>query len=146
MKALEEAAATKQRLLSQQREVALGLIGSQGWLASSSSVVAPLSPVDYPTAANVPAASTFSSSSSYSTTPAAPSHGVGFEAGGDEKEVFQPFEAGGYDEAALTNEKVKPRLNMPAGWVIVWSKSNHRWYFFDTKNNKSLWEYKLLPA
>ena len=48
------------------------------------------------------------------------------------------------EESVLINEKVKPRLVLPVGWVVVWSKSNKRWYFFDTVKNKSVWEIGLV--
>jgi hypothetical protein len=35
----------------------------------------------------------------------------------------------------------KPEVTLPAGWICVWSKSQKRWYFFDTKTNKSLWKW-----
>ena len=37
----------------------------------------------------------------------------------------------------------KPTVNLPPGWMCVWSKSQKRWYFFDTKTNKSVWEWPL---
>jgi len=41
----------------------------------------------------------------------------------------------------LQNPSVKPAINLPQGWMCVWSKSQKRWYFFDTKTNKSVWEW-----
>ncbi|CAJ1907301.1 unnamed protein product [Cylindrotheca closterium] len=35
----------------------------------------------------------------------------------------------------------KPNVNLPPGWMCVWSKSQKRWYFFDTKTNKSVWQW-----
>lgn len=35
----------------------------------------------------------------------------------------------------------KPQVNLPPGWISVWSKSQQRWYFFDTKTNKSVWQW-----
>jgi hypothetical protein len=32
-------------------------------------------------------------------------------------------------------------VDLPAGWMCVWSKSQQRWYFFDTKTNKSVWQW-----
>jgi hypothetical protein len=36
---------------------------------------------------------------------------------------------------------VKPKVELPPGWICVWSKSQKRWYFFDTKTNKSVWKW-----
>ena len=38
----------------------------------------------------------------------------------------------------LQNPNVKPAINLPEGWMCVWSKSQKRWYFFSTKTNKSV--------
>jgi len=35
----------------------------------------------------------------------------------------------------------KPQVNLPPSWMCVWSKSQKRWYFFDTMTNKSVWEW-----
>ena len=35
----------------------------------------------------------------------------------------------------------KPQVDLPPGWMCVWSKSQKRWYFFDTKTNKSVWQW-----
>jgi hypothetical protein len=35
----------------------------------------------------------------------------------------------------------KPQVNLPPGWMSAWSKSQKRWYFFDTKTNKSVWKW-----
>lgn len=35
----------------------------------------------------------------------------------------------------------KPNVDLPAGWMTVWSKSQKRWYFFCTKTNKSVWQW-----
>ena len=35
----------------------------------------------------------------------------------------------------------KPSVDLPPGWMCVWSKSQKRWYFFDTKTNRSVWEW-----
>ncbi len=35
----------------------------------------------------------------------------------------------------------KPKVDLPPGWMCVWSKSQKRWYFFDTRTNKSVWEW-----
>ena len=40
----------------------------------------------------------------------------------------------------LQNPNAKPTIKIPEGWICVWSKSQKRWYFFDTKTNKSVWE------
>jgi WW domain len=41
----------------------------------------------------------------------------------------------------LENPDQKPEVVLPAGWMTVWSKSQKRWYFFDTKANKSVWQW-----
>ena len=41
----------------------------------------------------------------------------------------------------LESPDVKPAVDLPAGWMCVWSKSQKRWYFFDTKTNKSVWKW-----
>ena len=41
----------------------------------------------------------------------------------------------------LISPDVKPHVNLPPGWICVWSKSQKRWYFFNTKNNKSVWQW-----
>ena len=48
-----------------------------------------------------------------------------------------PSEAG----LDLQSPDVKPNVNLPPGWMCVWSKSQRRWYFFNTKNNKSVWQW-----
>ena len=35
----------------------------------------------------------------------------------------------------------KPTIELPPGWICVWSKSQRRWYYFDQRTNKSLWEW-----
>lgn len=41
----------------------------------------------------------------------------------------------------LQNANQKPNIKLPPGWMSVWSKSQKRWYFFNTTNNKSVWEW-----
>ena len=41
----------------------------------------------------------------------------------------------------LDNEHVKPNVELLPGWIYVWSKSKQRWYFFDTKTNRSVWNW-----
>jgi hypothetical protein len=41
----------------------------------------------------------------------------------------------------LESPDVKPKVDLPPGWICVWSKSQKRWYFFDTKTNKSVWKW-----
>jgi len=41
----------------------------------------------------------------------------------------------------LQSPDKKPAVNLPQGWICVWSKSQRRWYFFDTKSNKSVWTW-----
>jgi hypothetical protein len=43
--------------------------------------------------------------------------------------------------AAPQSPDKKPAVNLPPGWMSVWSKSQKRWYFFDTKTNKSVWQW-----
>eukprot|EP00536_Pseudo-nitzschia_multiseries_P004467 jgi/Psemu1/237680/estExt_Genewise1.C_740071 len=49
-----------------------------------------------------------------------------------------PVQEGSLD---LQTPDVKPNVNLPPGWMSVWSKSQKRWYFFNTKNNKSVWQW-----
>jgi len=44
-------------------------------------------------------------------------------------------------DADFSNPDAKPAIDLPAGWMCVWSKSQKRWYFFDTKTNKSVWKW-----
>ena len=44
----------------------------------------------------------------------------------------------------LQNQSVKPSITLPEGWICVWSKSQKRWYFFDTSTNKSVWDPRLI--
>jgi hypothetical protein len=41
----------------------------------------------------------------------------------------------------LQSPDKKPQVDLPAGWMCVWSKSQQRWYFFDTRTNKSVWQW-----
>ena len=41
----------------------------------------------------------------------------------------------------MQSPEKKPKVELPPGWMCVWSKSQKRWYFFDTKSNKSVWEW-----
>lgn len=41
----------------------------------------------------------------------------------------------------LQSPEKKPDVELPAGWMCVWSKSQKRWYFFDTKTNRSVWQW-----
>ena len=41
----------------------------------------------------------------------------------------------------LQRPDVKPSVDLPPGWMCVWSKSQKRWYFFNTKNNQSVWQW-----
>ncbi|CAB9501123.1 Integrator complex subunit 6-like [Seminavis robusta] len=40
-----------------------------------------------------------------------------------------------------TERDKKPDVELPAGWMCVWSKSQKRWYFFDTRSNRSVWQW-----
>jgi hypothetical protein len=44
-------------------------------------------------------------------------------------------------DADLENPNEKPNVDLPLGWICVWSKSQKRWYFFDTKTSKSVWKW-----
>lgn len=41
----------------------------------------------------------------------------------------------------LLNPDKKPDVDLPTGWLVEWSKSQQRWYFFDTRTNKSVWNW-----
>jgi hypothetical protein len=44
-------------------------------------------------------------------------------------------------ELHLQSPDKKPQVNLPPGWMCAWSKSQKRWYFFDQKTNKSVWQW-----
>ena len=46
----------------------------------------------------------------------------------------------------LNNPDEKPTLKLPEGWTCGWSKSQKRWYFFDTRTNKSVWDVEHIKA
>jgi len=35
----------------------------------------------------------------------------------------------------------EPDVNLPPGWMAVWSKSQKRWYYFDKKTKRSVWQW-----
>ena len=41
----------------------------------------------------------------------------------------------------LTNPDLKPCIELDPGWIIVWSRSQKRWYFFNGRANRSVWEW-----
>jgi hypothetical protein len=41
----------------------------------------------------------------------------------------------------LQSADKKPNVDLPPGWMTVWSKSQKRWYFFCTKTNTSVWQW-----
>lgn len=45
------------------------------------------------------------------------------------------------DVNAVQSPTEKPKVTLPPGWIVSWSKSQKRWYFFDTRANKSVWEW-----
>ena len=45
------------------------------------------------------------------------------------------------DDMHLQNGDEKPKVDLPVGWMSVWSKSQKRWYFFNTKTNQSVWQW-----
>lgn len=53
----------------------------------------------------------------------------------------QPSASSILTEDDLQTPDKKPTVDLPAGWMCVWSKSQKRWYFFDTKSNKSVWKW-----
>jgi hypothetical protein len=46
----------------------------------------------------------------------------------------------------LNNPDAKPNIKLPEGWVCVWSRSQKRWYFFDTRANKSVWDIERIKV
>lgn len=54
-----------------------------------------------------------------------------------EKAVDQIEKAG----PGVQSPDAKPNVDLPPGWMSVWSKSQKRWYFFDTKTNKSVCQW-----
>ena len=49
-----------------------------------------------------------------------------------------PQAPGGID---MSSPDKKPDVQLPSNWMCVWSKSQRRWYFFDRKTNKSVWQW-----
>jgi len=45
------------------------------------------------------------------------------------------------EQLDLQRPDKKPSVSLPPNWMCVWSKSQKRWYFFDTRTNKSVWEW-----
>jgi hypothetical protein len=45
------------------------------------------------------------------------------------------------DTVDMQTPDKKPEVDLPPGWMTVWSKSQNRWYFFCTKSNKSVWQW-----
>ncbi len=43
--------------------------------------------------------------------------------------------------AEMQSADRRPNVDLPPGWMTVWSKSQNRWYFFCTKTNKSVWQW-----
>jgi hypothetical protein len=41
----------------------------------------------------------------------------------------------------LQDPETKPSVELPLNWICEWSKSQKRWYFFNTKDNKSVWKW-----
>jgi hypothetical protein len=39
----------------------------------------------------------------------------------------------------LQRADIRPTVDLPPGWMCVWSKSQKRWYFFNRSNNTSSW-------
>jgi hypothetical protein len=56
---------------------------------------------------------------------------------GMEKPIPQPPSA----SIDLQSPEKRPNVDLPPGWMCVWSKSQKRWYFFDTKTNTSVWQW-----
>lgn len=43
--------------------------------------------------------------------------------------------------ADVQSQDNKPNVNLPPDWIVSWSRSQQRWYYFNKKTNKSLWEW-----
>jgi hypothetical protein len=41
----------------------------------------------------------------------------------------------------MLDPNTKPDIKLPVEWMLVWSNSKKRWYYFDKKNNASFWEW-----
>lgn len=54
------------------------------------------------------------------------------------KDPSTPQASGSID---MQSPDKKPNVDLPAGWMCVWSKSQKRWYFFCTKTNRSVWQW-----
>jgi len=56
-----------------------------------------------------------------------------------QKQVVAPEVSTSTNALNLQSPHHKPNIHQPSGWMCVGSKSQKRWYFFDTKTNKSVW-------
>ena len=62
------------------------------------------------------------------------------EATGTSTEQIRPTEKQA-QPLDLQNPDSKPNVKLPSNWICAWSKSQKRWYFFDIKTNKSIWQW-----
>lgn len=46
----------------------------------------------------------------------------------------------------VQSQDIKPNVNLPPDWVVSWSRSQQRWYYFNKKTNKSVWEWPPPPS
>lgn len=60
--------------------------------------------------------------------------------------VHSSSEAAQANNTDLQNPSEKPRIALPEFWICVWSKSQKRWYFFNTSTNKSVWAVEHIKA
>jgi WW domain len=43
--------------------------------------------------------------------------------------------------AEIQSPDRKPNVELPPDWIVSWSRSQQRWYYFNKKTNKSVWEW-----
>jgi hypothetical protein len=47
----------------------------------------------------------------------------------------------GLVKANMQDPNNKPDIKLPPEWMLVWSKSKKRWYYFDRQTQASVWEW-----
>jgi hypothetical protein len=52
--------------------------------------------------------------------------------------VAKPKAPLGYE---AEDPNIIPKVDLPDGWMSVYSNSKQKWYYFDKKTNKSVWEW-----
>ena len=47
---------------------------------------------------------------------------------------------GAKDQGPFPNKTTKPDLVLPEGWEYIWSDTQQKWYYWNTKTGKSAWK------